>query len=608
MIVNCVITNNHADGYGGGLSNCNGTIVRCTITGNTAGSGGGGLYYIDSPGATITRCTISDNNANGSGMARGGGIFVFSIPILIEDCRISRNNAIHSGGGVWLAGETYGGVPRVRQCLITENTAGEKGGGISCVWQVEPIISNCTIADNTVADGYGGGLYCSYASNVEVINSIIWGNFAQQGFQVAVCSGDPFIPLPSRLALSHSDVEGGPGGAYVGVGSTLDWGIGNIDADPQLVDPTGGDWHLGIGSPCIDTGDNAAVPPSVLTDLDGNPRIRGDAVDMGAYEAGRTYHVNGVNGNNTNNGLNPQTAFETIQRGINVAEDSDTVLVWPGTYNEEIGFWGDAITVKSAADAAVVETNYGYAFSFFSAEGPDTVLSNFVIRNSQFGIYLVNGAGPTLKNLTIVNNDFGISAFNGADPDIRSCIFWGNYYGDLFRDPVPLEAKYSWVESEVNEPIAYWSFDDPIDPGHDDSGNGHDGILESKGGAPIPTPCEDCLGNPDSALCFGYDRWINIPTLTGYFPHYTVSCWFKAISIPGILICKGRSGSDVATNFCISIKDDGRIDGEHETDGTQGVHVYSSTVVELGKCYHVALTFDGTQLRLYLDSGQEWGY
>jgi len=48
--------------------------------------------------------------------------------------------------------------------------------------------------------------------------------------------------------------------------------------------------HLQTASPAIDTGDNAAVPVGVTTDLDGNLRfIDGDGdriavVDIGAYE------------------------------------------------------------------------------------------------------------------------------------------------------------------------------------------------------------------------------------------------------------------------------------------------------------------------------------
>jgi hypothetical protein len=46
------------------------------------------------------------------------------------------------------------------------------------------------------------------------------------------------------------------------------------DADGRLLD----------GSPCIDAGNDAAVPPGITTDLDGNPRIQGACVDMGAFE------------------------------------------------------------------------------------------------------------------------------------------------------------------------------------------------------------------------------------------------------------------------------------------------------------------------------------
>jgi hypothetical protein len=45
---------------------------------------------------------------------------------------------------------------------------------------------------------------------------------------------------------------------------------------------TAGDFHLQSNSPCINAGNNAYV--SGVTDMDGNPRIVGIAVDMGAYE------------------------------------------------------------------------------------------------------------------------------------------------------------------------------------------------------------------------------------------------------------------------------------------------------------------------------------
>ena len=56
------------------------------------------------------------------------------------------------------------------------------------------------------------------------------------------------------------------------------------------------DVRLRPGSPCIDAGDNTAVPGDITTDLDGNPRFVDDPdtpdsgngdppiVDMGAYE------------------------------------------------------------------------------------------------------------------------------------------------------------------------------------------------------------------------------------------------------------------------------------------------------------------------------------
>ena len=53
-------------------------------------------------------------------------------------------------------------------------------------------------------------------------------------------------------------------------------------SDPLFATPASGDYHLQSNSPCINAGDNTYA--STTSDLDGNPRIVGGTVDIGAYE------------------------------------------------------------------------------------------------------------------------------------------------------------------------------------------------------------------------------------------------------------------------------------------------------------------------------------
>ena len=80
--------------------------------------------------------------------------------------------------------------------------------------------------------------------------------------------------------MSRAAGPRGPGIEYTGGD-----GGGNIDLDPQFWNMLEDNLRLLPDSPAIDAGNNAHLPPGVITDLDGQPRIFGGTVDMGAYES-----------------------------------------------------------------------------------------------------------------------------------------------------------------------------------------------------------------------------------------------------------------------------------------------------------------------------------
>ena len=152
-------------------------------------------------------------------------------------------------------------------------------------------------------------------------------------------------------------------------------------------------------------------------------------------------HVDGRSGQDWNDGHGRARAFATVQKAIDEAQDGDTVVVWPGVYEEEIRFKGKAITVQSAADAAVITAPRGYAFSFYDAEGPETILTNFVIAGCGVaGIFCDSGSSPTLRNLTITGNQAGIVVYGGANPFVVNSIIWGNATGPLSA----WKANFNW--------------------------------------------------------------------------------------------------------------------------------------------------------------------
>jgi predicted outer membrane repeat protein len=440
VLVNCTFTSNSAGENGGALysSDSKPSLNNCTFSENSAGYGGGGISFNNSD-PNLIGCLISNNSAY-----YGGGMYNDSSSPILTCCTLIANLGYDYGGGLY---NITGSYVNLDNCLITANRTNSYGGGIYNN-NSDLALTNCTFAANSARNGSGiafnsmGQIGQSIAG---LINCILW----DLGEEI-------WINDQSNLDISYSDIRGG-------------WsGTGNIDADPLFADPNGPDdmpgtdddnLRIAPSSPCVDGGDPNYAPEPGKKDLDGNQRLASGCVDMGAYEFQGAIYVDNQSIDNpgqmdrTEDGSEARP-FSTIQKAIDVAKDGQKIFVRPGVYSK-IDFVGKAIIVAGIDGAALIEaqgpsrsggsvTN-GDAVTFHTGEGPDTVLKNFIIRNSRTAISLNYGSSPTIRNLTIVDNDFGINANENSNPDISNCIFWSNRDGDLFQ----CEARFSCFENET---------------------------------------------------------------------------------------------------------------------------------------------------------------
>ncbi len=276
ILEDCTFVENHGIAVG---SLGDPTLVRCAFISNE------GTGFSSRGDATLTDCTFIDNsNVFGAGMANYRGHAV------LTNCAFIGNTgmAMYNGwaNALTLINCTFlgnhgtplfnGGIALVVNCLFSGNDASRAP---SAVYTAEGFIrmTNCTVVSNS---GGTGAVHTEYARAI-ITNSIIWGNTKNGlgGESAQISGGD------SEITIRHSSVEGWTG-TY--------GGTGNSAHDPLFVDPLGPDGIAGTeddnlrlspDSPAIGTGDPAYVPSLEGTDLDGNPRLTGCRVDLGAYEA-----------------------------------------------------------------------------------------------------------------------------------------------------------------------------------------------------------------------------------------------------------------------------------------------------------------------------------
>ncbi len=299
VLTNCTFTHNTAESgagiynYGGG-----GVITDCVFSFNQA-YGGGGLYKQSSEDIVLAGCAFINNKA-----LYGGALISYGHPIQASDCRFTGNRA-NDGAAVY-------GLIQMTNCLVAGNSADTRGGAVSGMLTAV----NCTFAANRALGHQGGQLFLN-SEHSRIVNCILWSNPPTEPNIISLEEGRLRIPA---LTIKHSNLAQGQSSIHVTGRSTLNWGPGNISADPCFAEPglwdpngtadepnddflVGGDYHLksqggrwdsaaqewiidDATSPSIDAGD------SIMPVRD-EQFANGARINMGAYggtsEASKSY-------------------------------------------------------------------------------------------------------------------------------------------------------------------------------------------------------------------------------------------------------------------------------------------------------------------------------
>lgn len=208
-----------------------------------------GMYGFCDP--VLTRNSLTYNTGDG---------FTCST-VYCGGCRqVMDRNLIANNGG-WGLGRNHDGTylapttPKLTNNFIVNNAQ----GGALFISPVSvygdrdaPVFINNTIAYNNTY-----GVMHGYPT---IINSIVWGHISDLNIQTV-------------SDVSYSNVSQGP---YAGNNY-------NLSANPLFIDPQSGNYHIRVGSPVVNRGNNNA-PGLPTTDFDGDARILGQVVDMGADE------------------------------------------------------------------------------------------------------------------------------------------------------------------------------------------------------------------------------------------------------------------------------------------------------------------------------------
>ena len=244
------------------------TVSGGNVTGNDSS---GGNIYIGAAGGTVADCVVRNGRAASSHQQHGGNISLNGAGALVTRCVITNGAAYNNGGG----GGVSMGAGRVENCFIAYNNDGGGWLGSAVKMRGASVLENCTIVRN--AGGGGGAVNPDHASAI-VRNCVIVDNEAPN-------SSDPAGSVFRDFATQATRFENCVADVFINAKCvTGENGFGFADAAAH-------DYRLTPLAVALDAG-AAKTAGSSETDLEGNARVVGAAIDAGCHE----YQRNGAEG------------------------------------------------------------------------------------------------------------------------------------------------------------------------------------------------------------------------------------------------------------------------------------------------------------------------